>query len=185
MIYSDGIKNILSTICDFLLFFLLFERVKSNLNTMDDSKIFLIVDDDLDDIVFFEEAVTESFGSSLCLSAHNGEEALELLETRRARLPDIIFLDLNMPKMDGKTCLKKIKRHEVFQKIPVVIYTTSSSTKNREETRALGAAYFITKPTSYTELKKAVTDAVEALTLGKLGTGGPVKEKSRPKIDFL
>jgi len=152
---------------------------------MDDPKIFLIVDDDLDDITFFKEAVAESFASSRCLSAFNGEEALELLEARKEKLPDIIFLDLNMPRMDGKTCLKKIKQHEIFQGIPVVIYTTSSSARHKEETRALGAAHYITKPTSYVELKKAVTGAIEAVTSGKLGAGGPAKEKSRPKIDFF
>lgn len=151
---------------------------------MDDSKLFLVVDDDLDDIDFFKEAVAESYGSSLCLSVLNGEEALELLENHKEKLPDIIFLDLNMPRMDGKTCLKKIKQHEVFRKIPVVIYTTSSSARHKEETGAMGAARFITKPTSYVELKKAITEAVEALTSGKLGTGGPAKEKSRPKVGF-
>ncbi len=130
---------------------------------MDDSKIFLIVDDDDDDIAFLKEAVHQSYPHAYCLSARNGEQALKLLENHTTRLPDIIFMDLNMPRMDGKTCLKKLKAQMRFQGIPVVIFSTSSSDKHKLETKKLGAAKFITKPTSFTILCKLLEDTVNEI----------------------
>ena len=66
--------------------------------------------------------------------------------------PDFIFLDLNMPRMNGRQCLTELKKQPGLCNIPVVIYTTSSENRDREETLALGAAAFITKPSGIEEL---------------------------------
>jgi CheY-like chemotaxis protein len=82
----------------------------------------------------------------------SGQDAIRLLSEDSGSLPDLIFLDLNMPGMDGKTCLDEIKRIRRASHIPVVVYSTSSYHKDVEETKSLGAAEFINKPSDYTEL---------------------------------
>ncbi|MUH34585.1 response regulator [Zobellia amurskyensis] len=111
--------------------------------------IYLIVDDDEDDIDFFHEAMREVNASALCHFAYDGEEALSLLRYKLKMLPDLIFLDLNMPRMDGITCLRELKRDEKLRHIPVIINTTSAYQKEKEDCLILGAAYFLTKATSF------------------------------------
>jgi CheY-like chemotaxis protein len=76
-----------------------------------------------------------------------------MLWKENAVLPDLILLDLNMPKMDGKQCLDELKKDERLSQIPVFIYTTSSQSKDIEYTLQLGAECFITKPSSARDLQ--------------------------------
>lgn len=115
-------------------------------------KTILLIDDDPDDCGFFCEAVLRIDYKVHCVTAINGEDALKLLHNAVRDLPDFIFLDLNMPRMDGKTCLVELKKDELLKHIPVVIFTTSSDPKDKKETRELGAAHFITKPYDLKEL---------------------------------
>src|SRR6266700_1516457 len=87
-----------------------------------------------------------------CLTASRGEEALNKLKAGLKQLPDYIFLDLNMPRMSGIECLAEIKKINILQHIPVIVYSTSSAQKDVEETKKLGADYFITKPPNFREL---------------------------------
>jgi len=121
----------------------------------------LIVDDDVDDCEFFCEAVSEINPHSRCLMANNGEDALMKLRTGMTNLPDLIFLDLNMHRMDGRKCLIELKKDIKLKNIPVIILTTSSSKKDMEETRILGASYFLTKPSEYQELRKEIAYVME------------------------
>jgi CheY-like chemotaxis protein len=125
---------------------------------MKDSKYLLIVDDDSDDIALFKEAVKEVAPHVHCSSALSGAEALKNLNEGTEPLPDIIFLDLNMPGMTGQEFLAEIKSIPEFQDIRVVIYTTSSREKDKEETRKLGAESFITKPSNFAETCKALSE---------------------------
>lgn len=111
-----------------------------------------LVDDDTDDAALFEEVLQESSPTTLFQWAKDGEDALQKLAAASV-LPDLIFLDLNMPKMGGKECLTFIKNSEVLRHIPVIMYTTSSLSKDIEETMLSGAVCFITKPSSSGELK--------------------------------
>ena len=113
-------------------------RMKSNCT------IFLI-DDDTDDQEIFALALAEIDNSFTCVTAKNGFEAIDKL-TQTPFRPDYIFLDLNMPRMNGKQCLLEIKKQRKLTDIPVVIYTTSSERRDKDETIAMGAAAFITKP---------------------------------------
>jgi len=109
-------------------------------------KYFLIVDDDADDREFFKEAVTQLNSSVIVKEAEDGEVALTLLAEDRDNLPDYIFLDLNMPRKDGRAVMKALKDDPQFRKIPVFILSTSSDPNDKEDARLLGANSFITKP---------------------------------------
>lgn len=112
--------------------------------------IILIVDDDPEDIELFCEAVSELDGTISCVEAYNGVEALKILQ-RDQLLPNFIFLDINMPFMNGQKCLAELKRNPVYREIPVVMYSTTRNEQQIEDCRLLGAS-FLTKPNSYNEL---------------------------------
>jgi len=113
----------------------------------------LIVDDDEDDKEMLKEVITEICEEVTCITVSNGQEAIQLLKKEDIR-PDYIFLDLNMPRLNGFQCLKQLKNNAALSAIPVVIYTTSNTKEDKEQTINSGAAYFITKPTSSEDLKK-------------------------------
>ncbi|HVE60704.1 MAG TPA: response regulator [Chitinophagaceae bacterium] len=123
---------------------------------MDKAKLFFIVDDDADDIDFFSDALREVDPSIKCVSATNGEEALQKLKAWTGPLPDFIILDLNLPRMNGKKCLTEIKKTEILNGIPVVIYSTATEKNIIEEMKTLGAAYFISKPNRLSVLRDAI-----------------------------
>jgi CheY-like chemotaxis protein len=112
----------------------------------------LIVDDDEDDRDLFCEAVNIVDPSIECVMARNGEEALEGLKNGFFPTPDIIFLDLNMPRLNGTQCLRALKRNSLFEHIPVVIYTTSKLKEDKKAAIQGGAVDFVTKPTTVKEL---------------------------------
>ena len=115
---------------------------------------FLLVDDDADDTSLFKEVLEEVNPSVVFNSAEDGHQALHFLKNETSILPDIIFLDLNMPRMGGKECLAQIKNDEKLHSIPVIMYTTSSQSKDIEETIQKGAICFITKPSNVRDLKR-------------------------------
>jgi CheY-like chemotaxis protein len=123
---------------------------------------FFLVEDDLDDVTLFEEILREIDPSILFYSAGNGIEALEKLRSFGDKLPNYIFLDLNMPLMDGKQCLEELKKDDKLKNIPVIIFTTSSQSRDIEQTIQMGAACFITKPTSMKELKNILASIAES-----------------------
>ena len=113
---------------------------------------FFLVDDDPDDTSLFQEVVAGLDIQVQLQTAVDGHQALEKLKNGNT-FPDVIFLDLNMPRMDGKECLIELKQDPQLRHIPVVMYTTSSQSKDIEETMMNGAVCFITKPTNIRELK--------------------------------
>jgi CheY-like chemotaxis protein len=115
----------------------------------------LFIDDDTDDKEIFLEAIHELNPDVHCESASNGAEALEILMQQDA-LPRYIFLDINMPIMDGKSFLEEIKADNRLKNIPVVIYSTTSDQHELSELRTLGADY-IGKPASFEVLKKLLS----------------------------
>ena len=121
----------------------------------------LIVDDDEDDRDLFCDAVNIVDPSIGCIIARNGEEALEGLKSRDFHTPDIIFLDLNMPRLNGMQCLRALKNDSLFEHIPVVIYTTSKLKEDKKAAMEAGAADFITKPTT----RKALCQAIGAVLI--------------------
>ncbi len=118
---------------------------------------FLLVDDDPDDTLLFRDILQDVDSSVGFTSAVNGKAALSLLRSGTIPLPHIIFLDLNMPLMNGKECLLELKQDPALMHIPVIIYTTSSQSRDIEETMMGGAICFITKPTSLKDLDYILT----------------------------
>ena len=114
---------------------------------------FLLVDDDADDASLFCEALN-NIGSVECNTVENGLELFKLLSNQNSNIPDIIFLDINMPMMDGWECLKKLKESSNYKSIPIIMYSTSSAKKDIDMAYSLGAQLFLTKPEEFRELSK-------------------------------
>lgn len=119
----------------------------------------LLIDDDIDDRMIFGEVLKELAPDIIYHEAINGEDAL--MKLSNDLVPDLIFLDLNMPRVDGKQFLAEIQQQTHLKHIPVVIYSTSSHESDKKETRELGASYFLTKPNSLHELTHILTDLLQ------------------------
>ena len=116
----------------------------------------LFVDDDIDDQEIFSFAVRGLNKSVSLVTAGDGLEALEILKSDKNFVPDCIFLDLNMPRMNGKECLPELRKLPWLKEVPIIIYTTSSEERDRLETHQLGASDFMTKESSIERLKTAL-----------------------------
>jgi CheY-like chemotaxis protein len=110
----------------------------------------LLVDDDADDQIYFKDALQEVATPVVCEVANNGNEALQQIEIPPP--PDLIFLDLNMPIMNGYECLAALKSETRFRHIPVVIFTTSKNAKDIERSKKMGASLYFTKPADFKTL---------------------------------
>lgn len=119
-------------------------------------KTILIIDDDEDDRLVLHSVLESVDRNMLLKSAADGLEALRLLQTDMLVFPDFIFLDLNMPKLDGFGFLKSIKKITGLKTIPIVIYTTSSQERDVVLCRQLGADYFVTKPSRIVDIQSIV-----------------------------
>lgn len=124
----------------------------------------LIVDDDADDREIIRDAFENTADHSDYVFIENGDRLIEFLESKDAELPSLIMLDLNMPGKDGRETLKEIKAHKRFQQIPTIVFTTSSSVRDREIVYSLGANCFITKPDTFQKLTE-ITTAIGKLWL--------------------
>lgn len=120
----------------------------------------LLADDDSDDRDLFGEAASLINDQLNVTMAKDGEELLDVLIGRQFR-PDLIFLDLNMPRKNGKECLVEINNHEELSKIPVIIFSTSLNPLDVEDTFNSGAHYFFRKPNSFEELKGILQKIIE------------------------
>jgi CheY-like chemotaxis protein len=134
-----------------------------NLERMEGQKRFMIIDDDRDDRDLFCETILKLDPPGLCLTAINGEDGLMKLR-RMEQYPDFIFLDLNMPRMNGKQCLAELKKDARLKNIPVVIYTTSSTQSDIDETSKLGASDFLTKPSDFKVLGAQILSITKKIT---------------------
>lgn len=128
--------------------------------------IILLADDDFDDAEIFADALNDVDPRAKFFHAENGLGVFEQLKSLGSRMPSIIFLDLNMPEMDGWECLALLKRNPLTKDIPVMIYSTSSFYRDKQNALASGASAFITKPSDYESLRKLVTSVTSNLNSG-------------------
>ena len=121
-------------------------------------KRLFIIDDDIEDQEIFMEALKEVDPAMLCYSALSGEDALKQLEDGTVMmLPELIFLDMNMPKLNGKQVLREIKKSRSLYSIPVIMYSTSFAPRDIEEINQLGAVFHLLKPSRFDDLCKALS----------------------------
>ena len=121
----------------------------------------LLVDDDQDDRQFFANAL-ESLDMNIELhQVENGQECLDFLNDESGDSINLIFLDLNMPVMDGIQCLEKIRTNDEHNDKIIAIYSTSKADRDIEETFVKGANIYIMKPSSFKDLKASLKQVIK------------------------
>ena len=120
----------------------------------------LLADDDENDRLLFTDAFKELTIKSIVETVNNGVELMKWLKEEGTPLPQLIFLDLNMPIKNGLQCLKEIRSDEKLKNISVAIYSTSSNQEEIEATFSNGANVYITKPSDFNTLKQVLEKAV-------------------------
>ncbi len=123
----------------------------------------LLADDDMDDRLFFQDAVDDLRLPITLVTVADGVELMALLTDPSERLPDVLFLDLNMPKKSGYECLSEIKLSDSLKVIPVVIFSTSLDPEVVDTLYDQGAHYYIRKPGDFNILKKVIQEATTLL----------------------
>lgn len=121
----------------------------------------LLADDDEDDRLFFNEALQELPIDTLLKTVNDGHQLMDLLTSKSTTLPDILFLDLNMPLKSGYECLKEIKRDEKLKFLPVIIYSTSINPNDIKQLYEQNASCYVCKPAEYCKLKKVIHEALK------------------------
>jgi CheY-like chemotaxis protein len=109
----------------------------------------LYVDDDIDDRCIFSEALEHIDPSCLFIGASTGEAAFKILSMT---IPDYIFLDINMPELNGKEVLREIRSSHDFKHVPVIMFSTSINNRDRKELLAAGANDCVVKPVNFDRL---------------------------------
>ena len=135
----------------------------------------LYADDDVDDREILFDVVSQIDPTIQCQFASNGQEAMEFL-THSHRLPDYIFLDINMPLMNGKKCLEELKHHKHLQSIPVIMYSTTILQDEMRELYNLGASSVIQKPS---DIKQLHTTLLKILDTMQCPTSASVIDKRK------
>ncbi len=120
----------------------------------------VLADDDEDDRLFFTEAFDELKIKTKVETYNDGVDLMDSLMQTDALIPNILFLDLNMPKKSGLECLKEIKKLDKFKNMAIAIYSTSASEEDIENTFVNGANIYIKKPNDFKTLKKVLSDIV-------------------------
>lgn len=144
---------------------------------MSDILNLLLADDDFDDAYFFKEAIQTLPKPLNIVVVRNGEELMRYLNEHTGKLPELLFMDLNMPLKNGFECLEEIKTNEKLKSLPVVIYTTSDQKEILEPLYKAGAQFFVQKPDNFPKLRSIVIKVIELA--GKIGNVQP------PQKDFV
>lgn len=127
----------------------------------------LLIDDDKDDCDIFCEAANE-VSECKCHCVHSPVDALSVL-TKTQKLPLCIFLDINMPGMDGFTLLKHIRSNPKFSNVPVIMYSTTPSPLEAQKSLSMGADRFIRKTADYRRLVSQLKEVKTELIDSRLG----------------
>jgi CheY-like chemotaxis protein len=120
----------------------------------------LLIDNDVDDQEIFSMALGEIDSTISCLMADDGLSAIEKLTTNPGYTLSYIFIDMNMPLMDGKQCLQEIRKIPAYAQVPIYIYSTAANPTLVAEAKALGATDFIMKPAGFRELVELLANLV-------------------------
>jgi CheY-like chemotaxis protein len=113
------------------------------------------VDDDQDDLDYFSEVVNKIDNKLELVTHSRGEHLLHALDNPPP-VPQVLFLDLNMPGLNGFEVLRELRSKERLQNLPVIIFSTSTDAETIEKTRSMGASYYLPKSGNYSTLKKSI-----------------------------
>lgn len=129
----------------------------------------LLIEDDTIEVMKLKRAISSLQLAHTITEAQNGEDALQLLE-QKTNLPDIILLDLNMPKINGIEFLKIVKADERLKYIPTVILTTSNNQRDLLECYKIGIAGYVLKPLKYEEYVSKIEKLLSYWSINELIT---------------
>ena len=127
----------------------------------------LLADDDADDCLFFKEALEEIPVTASLATVNDGIQLMQHLQARRHLFPDILYLDLNMPRKNGYECLSEIRNNEKLRRMPIVIYSTPFDKASAESLYEQGASYYIRKPAEFPNLKKVIQRSIELISTSR------------------
>ena len=130
----------------------------------------LLADDDPDDRLFFKEALKEFSLATSLTTVPNGEHLMQLLTNETNELPDVLFLDMNMPRKNGFECLSEIKGNEKLKALPVIIFSTSFEQEVVNLLYKNGAQHFIRKPSEFSQFKKIIQQTLTLMTGADIST---------------
>jgi DNA-binding response OmpR family regulator len=130
-----------------------------------------LIEDNPGDVLLIREALREEGLDVDLMHFHDGDEAWASLN-RQAEAPQLILLDLNLPRVDGSLLLRQIRAHPVLSQVPIAILTSSQSPADEEEVLSMGAERFIRKPSGLEEFLTSVGGAVRDLLGGGDGSQG-------------
>ncbi len=128
----------------------------------------LLADDDTDDCIFFKEAVEELTMDTQLTTLDDGEQLMAHLNGKINELPDVLFLDLNMPLKNGFECLSEIKSNPGLKLLPVIIFSTSLEQEVVNQLYKNGAQYFIRKPPDFSQFKKIIHQTFITIIIPKI-----------------
>ncbi len=120
----------------------------------------LLADDDEYDSVFFSKALIELSIPCNLSTVNDGQDLMQLLKNETLKLPDVLFLDINMPRKSGIECLEELKQDERLKHLPVVMFSTSNDPLKINMLFKKGVNVYIHKPNDFTELKQVIHHAI-------------------------
>ena len=120
----------------------------------------ILADDDTDDCLFFKEALEELPESTHLTTVYDGEQLMEQLTQNIGELPNVVFMDINMPRKKGCQCLYEIKHDDKLKQLPVVVFSTSFDKETVTQMYDNGAHYYLRKPNSFSKLKQGISQAL-------------------------
>jgi CheY-like chemotaxis protein len=127
----------------------------------------LLIEDDMIEVMKLNRAMSSLQLNHNIEEANNGEEALEILKNKEA-LPDIILLDLNMPKINGIEFLKILKNDDYLKYLPTIILTTSNNKRELLECFKIGIAGYILKPLKYEDYVSKIEKLLDYWSINEL-----------------
>jgi len=130
-----------------------------------DAPVFFLIDDDIDDHEIFALALSEIKESAKCIFATDGFNGIEKLNINPSFVPDFIFIDMNMPRMNGLQCLSEIRKINRLENVPIFMYSTSADPKVILECEHLGASGFIKKQIHIADLQRALSRILSQTTV--------------------
>ena len=137
----------------------------------------LLADDDIDDCIFFKEALEELPVTASLATVNDGVQLMQYLTKNLNPFPNILYLDLNMPRKNGFECLSEIKSNDRLRNLPVIIYSTSFDREIADRLYECGAHFYIRKPAEFFNLKKVILKSITLI--------GKNKKRQPPKGEFV